>query len=55
MEIIGAIKIGYNGKRIHSAFNYKTLEEFNNQNNYKNAAWLNVQLLCAYPFYRAKK
>ena len=32
------IEIWYNRKRRHSALNYATIEEFNNQINYKNVA-----------------
>lgn len=38
MEIFEYIEIWYNRKRRHSALNYKTIEEFNNQINYKNVA-----------------
>jgi len=39
LEIFEYIQIWYNKKRRHSALNYKTIEEFNNQNKiYKNAA-----------------
>lgn len=39
LEIFEYIEIWYNRKRRHRALNYKTIEEFNNQNyNYKNAA-----------------
>lgn len=39
MEIFEYIEIWYNKKRRHSTLNYKTIEEFNNQNNiYKNVA-----------------
>jgi putative transposase len=39
MEIFEYIEIWYNKKRRHRALNYKTIEEFNNQNNiYKNIA-----------------
>jgi transposase InsO family protein len=39
LEIFVYIEIWYNKKRRHSALNYKTLKEFNNQNNiYKNVA-----------------
>ncbi len=39
LEIFEYIEIWYNNKRRHSALNYKTIEEFNNQNEiYKNAA-----------------
>lgn len=39
LEIFEYIEIWYNKKRRHSALNYKTIEEFNNQNRiYKNAA-----------------
>jgi len=39
LEIFEYIEIWYNKKRRHSALNYKTIEEFNNQNKiYKNAA-----------------
>ncbi len=39
LEIFEHIEIWYNNKRRHSALNYKTIEEFNNQNEiYKNAA-----------------
>ena len=38
-EIFEYIEIWYNKKRRHGALNYKTIEEFNNQNNiYKNVA-----------------
>jgi putative transposase len=37
LEIFEYIKIWYNRKR-HSALNYATIEEFNNQINYKNVA-----------------
>jgi transposase InsO family protein len=39
LEIIEYIEIWYNKKRRHGALNYKTIEEFNNQNSiYKNVA-----------------
>lgn len=39
LEIFEYIEIWYNKKRRHSALNYKTIEEFNNQNKiYKNVA-----------------
>lgn len=39
LEIFEYIEIWYNRKRRHSALNYKTINEFNNQtNNYKNVA-----------------
>jgi putative transposase len=39
LEIFEYIEIWYNGKRRHySALNYATIEEFNNQINYKNVA-----------------
>lgn len=39
LEIFEYIEIWYNKKRRHRALNYKTIEEFNNQNNiYKNVA-----------------
>ena len=38
MEIFEYIEIWYNRKRRHSALNYSTIEEFNNQINYKNVA-----------------
>jgi len=39
LEIFEYIEIWYNKIRRHSALNYKTIDEFNNQNNYlKNAA-----------------
>ncbi len=39
LEIFEYIEIWYNRKRRHRALNYKTIEEFNNQNyNYKNTA-----------------
>ena len=39
LEIFEYIEIWYNKKRRHSALNYKTIEEFNNQNSiYKNVA-----------------
>jgi putative transposase len=34
LEIFEYIEIWYNKKRRHSALNYKTIEEFNNQNNF---------------------
>ncbi|RRJ89404.1 IS3 family transposase, partial [Paenimyroides tangerinum] len=38
-EIFQYIEIWYNRKRRHSSLNYKTIEEFNNQNKiYKNVA-----------------
>ena len=38
-EIFEYIEIWYNKKRRHGALNYKTIEEFNNQNSiYKNVA-----------------
>ncbi|WP_016989901.1 hypothetical protein [Flavobacterium sp. ACAM 123] len=39
----------YNRKSRHSALNYATIEEFNNQINYKNVAQLILQVLFAYP------
>ncbi len=38
LEIFEYIEIWYNRKRRHSALNYKNIEEFNNQINYKNVA-----------------
>ena len=38
LEIFEYIEIWYNRKRRHSALNYATIEEFNNQINYKNVA-----------------
>ena len=39
LEIFEYIEIWYNKKRRHGALNYKTIEEFNNQNSiYKNVA-----------------
>jgi transposase InsO family protein len=38
LGIFGYIEIWYNRKRKHSALNYATIEEFNNQINYKNVA-----------------
>lgn len=38
VQIFEYIEIWYNRKRRHSALNYKTIEEFNNQINYKNVA-----------------
>jgi putative transposase len=38
LEIFEYIEIWYNQKRRHSALNYKNIEEFNNQINYKNIA-----------------
>ncbi len=38
LEILEYIEIWYNRKRRHSALNYATIEEFNNQINYKNVA-----------------
>lgn len=39
LEIFEYIEIWYNKKRHHGALNYKTIEEFNNQNDiYKNVA-----------------
>ncbi|SHG94953.1 IS3 family transposase, partial [Chryseobacterium vrystaatense] len=39
MEIFEYIEIWYNKKRRHSTLNYKTIEEFNNQNEiYQNVA-----------------
>ena len=46
---IFSVKIWYNRKRRHSGLNYATIEELNDQINYKNVAKLNVQLLFAYP------
>ena len=40
LEIFEYIEIWYNRKRRHSALNYATIEEFNNQINYKNVAYL---------------
>lgn len=38
-QIFEYIEIWYNQKRRHSALNYMTIKEFNNQsNNYKNVA-----------------
>ena len=37
-QIFEYIEVWYNRKRRHSALNYKTIEEFNNQINYKNVA-----------------
>lgn len=49
LEIFEYIEVWYNRKRGHSALNYATIEEFNNQINYKNVALLNVHFLFAYP------
>ncbi|WP_140487002.1 IS3 family transposase [Flavobacterium sp. GSA192] len=38
LEIFVYIEIWYNRKRRHSVLNYKKIEEFNNQINYKNVA-----------------
>ncbi|SEG15055.1 Integrase core domain-containing protein [Flavobacterium urumqiense] len=38
LEIFIHIEIWYNKKRRHSALNYKNVDEFNNQFNYKNVA-----------------
>jgi len=38
LEIFEYVQIWYNRKRRHSALNYATIEEFNNQINYKNVA-----------------
>ena len=38
IQVFEYIEIWYNRKRRHSALNYKTIEEFNNQINYKNVA-----------------
>ena len=38
LEILEYIEIWYNRKTRHSALNYKNIEEFNNQINYKNVA-----------------
>jgi transposase InsO family protein len=38
LEIFEYIEIWYNRKRRHSALNYKNIEEFNVQINYKNVA-----------------
>lgn len=38
LEIFTHIEIWYNKKRRHSALNYKNVDEFNNQFNYKNVA-----------------
>jgi transposase InsO family protein len=38
LEIFEYIEIWYNRKRRHSTLNYATIEEFNNQINYKNVA-----------------
>jgi len=38
LEIFEYIEIWYNKKRRHSALNYATIDEFNNQFNYKNVA-----------------
>ena len=39
LQIFEYIEIWYNQKRKHSALNYMTIKEFNNQsNNYKNVA-----------------
>jgi transposase InsO family protein len=38
LEVFEYIEIWYNRKRRHSALNYATIEEFNNQINYKNVA-----------------
>lgn len=38
LEIFEYIEIWYNKKRRHSALNYKNIDEFNNQFNYKNVA-----------------
>ncbi len=40
LEIFEHIEIWYNRKRRHSALNYPTIEEFSNQINYKNVAYL---------------
>ena len=49
------IEIWYNRKKKHSALNYATIEEFNDQINYKNVAELNVQFSFAYPILLIKK
>jgi putative transposase len=38
LEIFEYIEVCYNRKRRHSAFNYATIEEFNNQISYINVA-----------------
>ena len=38
LEVFEYIEIWYNRKRRHSALNYATIEEFNNQIKYKNVA-----------------
>ena len=38
LEVFEYVEIWYNRKRRHSALNYATIEEFNNQINYKNVA-----------------
>ena len=38
LEVFEYIEICYNRKRRNSALNYATIEEFNNQINYKNVA-----------------
>ena len=39
LELFDYIEVWYNRKRRHRALNYKTIEEYNNQNNiYKNVA-----------------
>ena len=49
LEIFEYIEIWYNRKSSHSALNYPTIEEFNNQINYENVALRNVQISFAYP------
>ena len=49
LEIFKYIKIYYNRKKRHSALNYTTIEEFNNQINYENVALLNFKISFAYP------
>lgn len=43
------IEVWYNIKRRHSALNYATIEEFNNQINYKNVAKFNKLFFFEYP------
>lgn len=38
LEVFEYIGIWYNKKRRYSALNYRTIEEFNKLNNYKNVA-----------------
>jgi putative transposase len=49
LGIFENIEIWYNRKRTNTALNNETIEEFNNQINYKNVAQFNMQVIFTYP------